>query len=110
MPSRFIAQYTEDSANPWLRVHSSSSQGIERVCLLPAKQELKRQRLEEGKRADARDRDGTGTAGKTGEASASFLEKMRSEQMDAMGLEERMQRNRHYHQRGADVHNFMDRG
>lgn len=83
---------------------------IERVFLLPAKQELKRKRLEEGKRTDARDRDGTGATGKTKEASASFLDKMQSEQVDAMGLEERMQRNRHYHQRGADVHNFMDRG
>lgn len=58
--------------------------------------------------------DGNGVAageGKSGKKeTASFLEKMRGDQMDSMGLEERMQRNRHYQQRGADVHNFMARG
>ena len=83
-------------------------------------QELKKRRVEDGKKTDARDggstASGTGARGRarggseTEEPSASFLDKMRSEQVDGMGLEERMHRNRHYHQRGADAHNFMDRG
>ena len=77
-------------------------------------QELKKQRVEEGRRADARGRgDGAGDEYGIGAAKRSkpaFLDKMRGEQVDAMGLEERMKRNRHYQQRGADVHNFMERG
>lgn len=71
--------------------------------------------MEEGRRADARGR-GSGAGaehedeGRTKQSKASFLDKMRGEQVDSMGLEERMQRNRHYQQRGADVHNFMARG
>lgn len=79
-------------------------------------QELKKQRVEEGKKADARER-GTGEGagadrddGKAKQSSSSFIDKMRGEQVDGMGLQERMQRNRHYQQRGADVHNFMARG
>lgn len=73
--------------------------------------------MEEGRDADARGRgngdgaeehgDGSGGGGKSKPV---FLDKMRGEHVDAMGLEERMKRNRHYHQRDADVHNFMDRG
>ncbi|CAN0433061.1 unnamed protein product [Ectocarpus sp. 12 AP-2014] len=80
-------------------------------------QELKKQRVEEGRHADARGRgggkvkaDGRGGGGADTKSKPSFLDKMRGEQVDAMGLEERMKRNRHYQQRGADVHNFMDRG
>lgn len=84
--------------------------------MYPSPQELKKQRVEEGRHADARGRGGGGKAeedggGGTGvKSKPSFLDKMRGEQVDAMGLEERMKRNRHYQQRGADVHNFMDRG
>lgn len=77
-------------------------------------QELKKQRVEEGRHADARERGGGGGGAAEEEQNKKskpiFLDKMRGEQVDAMGLEERMKRNRHYHQRGADVHNFMDRG
>lgn len=84
-----------------------------------ASQEIKKRRVEEGRRADAKGRGSGARAGASGEgehedeakrSKASFLDKMRGEQMDSMGLEERMQRNRHYQQRGADVHNFMARG
>lgn len=74
-------------------------------------QELKKQRVEHGNRVDSRS-DGVDAAGERsskGASSASFLDKMRGDQMENMGLEERMQRNRHYQQRGADVHNFMER-
>ncbi|CAN0100538.1 unnamed protein product, partial [Hapterophycus canaliculatus] len=80
-------------------------------------QELKKQRVEEGRNADARERGRGGAEEEEGNGGGAakkskpiFLDKMRGEQVDAMGLEERMKRNRHYHQRGADVHNFMDRG
>lgn len=81
-------------------------------------QELKKQRVEEGRNADARGRGdggvgddhGVGGGGRTSTSKPGFLDKMRGEQVDAMGLEERMKRNRHYQQRGADVHNFMERG
>lgn len=63
--------------------------------------------MEQGKRTDTRSGDG-GKGQST--STASFVDKLRGEQMDNMGLEERMQRNRHYQQRGADVHNFMARG
>lgn len=82
-----------------------------RFCI----QELKKQRVEEGRNADARGR-GVGAGDEHGSGSGGrkskpiFLDKMRGEQVDAMGLEERMKRNRHYQQRGADVHNFMERG
>lgn len=67
--------------------------------------------MEQGRHADARDGGGADEHGGGGRTSKpSFLDKMRGEQVDAMGLEERMKRNRHYQQRGADVHNFMDRG
>lgn len=79
---------------------------------------MKKQRVEDGKDADAIGKRGEKGAGAEGGVenggssgkSASFLDKMRGEQVDSMGLEERMQRNRHYQQRGADVHNFMARG
>lgn len=82
-------------------------------------QELKRQRVEEGRLVDKRvaERERTGRDG-SAEArggggdeggSAGFIEKMRGEHVKSMGLEERMKRNRHYQQRGADVHNFMSR-
>lgn len=80
---------------------------------IPSPQELKKQRVEEGREADARGRGGGAEEhGGSGEGKPKpiFLDKMRGEHVDAMGLEERMKRNRHYHQRGADVHNFMDRG
>lgn len=78
-------------------------------------QELKKQRVEEGRNADARRRGDGGAEdehgiGGTKTSKPVFLDKMRGEQVDAMGLEERMKRNRHYQQRGADVHNFMERG
>lgn len=87
-------------------------------CVSPLRrcraQELKKQRVEEGRNADARGRgDGAGDEHGIGGSKKSkpiFLDKMRGEQVDAMGLEERMKRNRHYQQRGADVHNFMERG
>lgn len=67
--------------------------------------------MEEGRDADARGRGGEELGGSSaGKSKPVFLDKMRGEHVDAMGLEERMKRNRHYHQRGADVHNFMDRG
>ncbi|CAM9504672.1 unnamed protein product [Choristocarpus tenellus] len=71
-------------------------------------QELKKQRLEHGQQVDMhlKATDRAGTQGK----SAAFIKDMRHEAMGEMGLEERMQRNRHYQQRGADVHNFMSRG
>lgn len=81
--------------------------------LAPRTQELKKHRVEEGRRAESKG-GGVGAAAAAagaqhGKSSASFLDKMRGEQVDSMGLEERMQRNRHYQQRGADVHNFMAR-
>lgn len=69
--------------------------------------------MDEGRLADkAGDGGAAGAGGEEGgaKAKASFLDKMRGEQVDSMGLEERMKRNRHYQQRGADVHNFMARG
>lgn len=94
-----------------------------RSCLFfafVALQELKKQRVEEGRNADARgrgdgagagdERPGGGSGGGGRKSKPVFLDKMRGEQVDGMGLEERMKRNRHYQQRGADVHNFMERG
>lgn len=68
--------------------------------------------MEHGKRADSQSVGAAPEGGKGGKeaSSASFLDKLRGDQVDSMGLEERMQRNRHYQQRGADVHNFMKRG
>ncbi|CAM9819179.1 unnamed protein product [Discosporangium mesarthrocarpum] len=71
-------------------------------------QELKKWRVEQGRHVDAKQQAEECAAHRG--RSATFIKKMRHDATEGMDLEERMQRNRHYQQRGADVHNFMSRG